>query len=255
MAASDRRSDWLHRGWHPGWTCNTKHGSLDALPPGRPGRVARIGQLCIRGIICEPVTFRFTAITTGHWANRYGRRHPGTYCWYCPGRTAANTCALVLGYRISSGACSGRHVARLYLLLLAYRAGWADTHAHSYLSSSLYGAGLWCATAPRASGVERHWRPGSRAHWHFRDGQEDGAEKSILERLRYSLLIEFSTCNRTTGAGCTLIPTTDDNTPADFYPFFSITGKGNQGQGWECMWQIGNDTPATANDFGRRAAS
>src|SRR6266699_1616049 len=63
--------------------------------------------------------------------------------------------------------------------------------------------------------------------------------------------IEFSTCNRTTGAGCTLIPTTDDNAPADFYPFFSTTGKGNQGQGQECMWQIGNDTPATANDFGK----
>jgi hypothetical protein len=63
--------------------------------------------------------------------------------------------------------------------------------------------------------------------------------------------IEFSTCNRTTGAGCTLIPTTDDGAPANFYPFYSITGKGNQGQGGECNWQIGNDTPATTNDFGK----
>ncbi len=63
--------------------------------------------------------------------------------------------------------------------------------------------------------------------------------------------IEFSTCNRSTGAGCTLIPTTDDNAPANFYPFYSITGKGNQGQGGACNWQIGNDTPATTNDFGK----
>src|SRR6266700_334048 len=35
-----------------------------------------------------------------------------------------------------------------------------------------------------------------------------------------------STCNRSTGAGCTLIPTTDKGTPAAFYPFFSAFQNG-----------------------------
>lgn len=58
-------------------------------------------------------------------------------------------------------------------------------------------------------------------------------------------------CDRFTGVGCTLIPTTDDpaiggsgNEPAAFYPFFSISN-GNQG----CLWRLGNHQPASANDF------
>ena len=52
-------------------------------------------------------------------------------------------------------------------------------------------------------------------------------------------------CNRTTGAGCTIVPPTDDHQPATFYPFFSITG------GSSCRWFIGNTVPGlTANDFG-----
>jgi hypothetical protein len=59
--------------------------------------------------------------------------------------------------------------------------------------------------------------------------------------------IEFNTCNRSTGAGCTLIPTTDDGMPADFYPFFS-TGTVNG----QCTWLLGNDIPGlTANDFSK----
>jgi len=59
--------------------------------------------------------------------------------------------------------------------------------------------------------------------------------------------IELNTCNRSTGAGCTLIPTTDDGTPADFYPFYSTgTVRG------QCTWMLGNDIPGvTANDFGK----
>src|SRR5262249_11872024 len=38
--------------------------------------------------------------------------------------------------------------------------------------------------------------------------------------------IEFNTCNRATGAGCTLIPTTDKGTPAVFYPFYSAFQNG-----------------------------
>jgi len=60
-----------------------------------------------------------------------------------------------------------------------------------------------------------------------------------------------STCNRTTGAGCTLIPTTDKGTPAAFYPFFSALRQG--GQGNECLWAFGNDLPGASTDFGRNA--
>jgi hypothetical protein len=77
--------------------------------------------------------------------------------------------------------------------------------------------------------------------------------------------VEFATCNRTTGVGCTLIPTTDDGTPAAFYPFFSITP--NEGarsarhsvrhaaddRGSGCVWQFGNDIPGEITDFGRNA--
>ncbi|HWN00249.1 MAG TPA: hypothetical protein VNO54_24640 [Streptosporangiaceae bacterium] len=57
-------------------------------------------------------------------------------------------------------------------------------------------------------------------------------------------------CNRTTGAGCTLIPVTDDGQPAAFYPFFS-TLHGN-GHGHGCLWAFGNDLPG-GNDLGRNA--
>lgn len=72
-----------------------------------------------------------------------------------------------------------------------------------------------------------------------------------------------STCHRATGIGCTLLPTTDAGTPVNFYPFFSTingsqgqdqqgnsNGQGND-QGTSCMWQYGNDTPGTINDFGK----
>ena len=58
----------------------------------------------------------------------------------------------------------------------------------------------------------------------------------------------FGMCNRMTGAGCTIVPTTDDNQPAAFYPFYSITSSHSQGG---CRWFIGNVVPGqTANDFG-----
>ena len=61
-------------------------------------------------------------------------------------------------------------------------------------------------------------------------------------------------CDRFTGSGCTLIPTTDDPgpsgapQPAAFYPFFSITKSGG-----ECVWQLGNHIPGSINDFGQNA--
>jgi hypothetical protein len=66
--------------------------------------------------------------------------------------------------------------------------------------------------------------------------------------------IEANTCNRGTGAGCTLIPTTDKGTPAAFYPFFSAFQNGAPGQGkGRCMWGFGNDLPGATTDFGRNA--
>ena len=74
-----------------------------------------------------------------------------------------------------------------------------------------------------------------------------------------------STCNRATGAGCTLIPTTDAGTPAAFYPFFTTVaapqgedqGGNSNGQGDDqgktCVWQFGNVTPGTISDFGKNA--
>ena len=58
--------------------------------------------------------------------------------------------------------------------------------------------------------------------------------------------IEFNTCNRSTGVGCTLIPTTDDGVPASFYPFFSAVSAGGA-----CRWNLGTEMPNTTNDFGK----
>lgn len=55
-------------------------------------------------------------------------------------------------------------------------------------------------------------------------------------------------CNGNTGAGCTLIPQTDDGQPAVFYPFYSI--RNVEGQ---CVWQFGNHIPGNKNDFGQNA--
>jgi hypothetical protein len=60
--------------------------------------------------------------------------------------------------------------------------------------------------------------------------------------------IEFSsgTCNRQSGAGCALIPTTDDTQAAAFYPFFSIDQ--------QCRWNLGNNIPGrTVDAFGGNA--
>ena len=60
--------------------------------------------------------------------------------------------------------------------------------------------------------------------------------------------IEQNTCNRRTGAGCTLIPTTDSGAPANFYPFFSTRGGGGS-----CRWQFGSDIPGSTSNFGRNS--
>jgi hypothetical protein len=62
--------------------------------------------------------------------------------------------------------------------------------------------------------------------------------------------IEANTCNRSTGAGCTLIPTTDDNAPANFYPYFSTNSGGAEDH--QCRWQFGGAIPGS-NLFGQNA--
>lgn len=50
-------------------------------------------------------------------------------------------------------------------------------------------------------------------------------------------------CDVSTGSGCTHIPITDNGSPANFYPYYSIT---NSPIG--CVWQMGNNKGK--NDFG-----
>lgn len=67
------------------------------------------------------------------------------------------------------------------------------------------------------------------------------------------------TCDRSTGTGCTLIPTDDEGQPAQFYPYFSIAasrgGRSFSGGGFDhgggCVWQLGGKIPGTTNDFGK----
>jgi hypothetical protein len=60
--------------------------------------------------------------------------------------------------------------------------------------------------------------------------------------------IEAPLCDRSTGAGCTLIPQDDEQQPAQFYPYYSIASSAD-----ECQWQFGSAIPGTTNDFGKNA--
>jgi hypothetical protein len=66
-------------------------------------------------------------------------------------------------------------------------------------------------------------------------------------------------CNRTTGAGCTLIPVTDDavngvRQPATFYPYFSaVSGAGGSEGSDSCMLGFGNTLPNTITNFGKNS--
>ncbi|GAC1377839.1 MAG: hypothetical protein NVSMB33_00340 [Ktedonobacteraceae bacterium] len=61
-------------------------------------------------------------------------------------------------------------------------------------------------------------------------------------------------CDRYTGTGCTLIPTTDDpaigggSEPALFYPYFSTASSNGM-----CTWVLGAHTPGSTNSFGENA--
>jgi hypothetical protein len=72
-----------------------------------------------------------------------------------------------------------------------------------------------------------------------------------------------ATCNRNTGAGCTLFPIDDEGNARAFYPFFStVSGGGSEDRaaaeggdsgGNGCVWGFGNSLPNTINDFGQTA--
>jgi hypothetical protein len=56
----------------------------------------------------------------------------------------------------------------------------------------------------------------------------------------------IGTCDTSTGAGCTIIPPTDDGSPAQFYPFYS-TGHALGG----CAWTVGTNYPGfSTNNYG-----
>jgi hypothetical protein len=56
-------------------------------------------------------------------------------------------------------------------------------------------------------------------------------------------------CNQNTGSGCTLIPLTDDSTPAAFYPYYT-SGRALGG----CVWAPGQSVPGfTRHNFGKNA--
>ena len=67
-----------------------------------------------------------------------------------------------------------------------------------------------------------------------------------------------STCNTTTGAGCTLIPTQDNGQPVAFYPFYTSSSSRPDRYGassWRhdeggCLWEPGNNIPGEISNFG-----
>ena len=82
---------------------------------------------------------------------------------------------------------------------------------------------------------------------------ERAAFETDLPRIEAPGASDAGACNRDTGAGCTLIPLTDDKLasgafkPANFYPWFTAA---QSGQG--CMWTLGANIPGlTTQDFGK----
>lgn len=106
------------------------------------------------------------------------------------------------------------------------------------------------------------WPDGNRA-LHPQPVLFSSPRTGIFDRVNYSRTafeadlprIETNTCDRTTGAGCTLIPTTDKGTPAAFYPFFSAFQNGVQNERGAsgCAWAFGNQLPGATSNFGRNA--
>ncbi|HLZ63513.1 MAG TPA: hypothetical protein VKR06_41800 [Ktedonosporobacter sp.] len=86
-------------------------------------------------------------------------------------------------------------------------------------------------------------------------GKQDGVNYDRVAFEADLPRIETNTCDRTTGAGCTLIPTSDKGRPAAFYPFFSTGKKSGKSSmsGMGCQWALGNHLPKSLSDFGQNA--
>src|SRR5438132_12687528 len=110
---------------------------------------------------------------------------------------------------------------------VAYKADWPDGNTTLHAEPILF-------SSPRTGAS-------------FSTNYERMALEADLPRIE---TLDFGgTCNRTTGANCTLIPTTDDGKSADFYPFFS-----NPSVSRQCTWGFGNDIAGkTRTDFGKNA--
>jgi hypothetical protein len=81
----------------------------------------------------------------------------------------------------------------------------------------------------------------------FTTAYSQAAFEADLPRIEAS---DFGgSCNRSTGAGCTNPPVTDDGAPAAFYPYFSTVN--NNGT---CNWGTGSTLPNTTNNFGGSSA-
>ena len=57
-----------------------------------------------------------------------------------------------------------------------------------------------------------------------------------------------SNCDPVSGAGCTLIPQTDQGQPAAFYPFYTTSRTAGG-----CVWEFGNNIPGEISNFGQNA--
>ncbi|MBV9002591.1 MAG: hypothetical protein JO304_26285 [Solirubrobacterales bacterium] len=89
----------------------------------------------------------------------------------------------------------------------------------------------------------------------YRDQYERAALEADLPRIETS---PPNSCDRSTGAGCRLIPLDDEGQPAQFYPYFSIANSSDRRwDSWRggggCVWQFGASPPGTINDFGKNA--
>lgn len=81
----------------------------------------------------------------------------------------------------------------------------------------------------------------------FTTAYSQAAFEADLPRLEAADL--GGSCNRSTGAGCTNPPPTDDGSPAAFYPYFSTVDSGGA-----CYWGAGSTLPNTINNFGGSSA-
>ncbi len=121
---------------------------------------------------------------------------------------------------------------------------------------------------------QRVWPDGSRLHPTpiqftspttgpgYRSNYERAALEADLPRIE-APPAGANNCDRTTGAGCTLIPLDDEGQPAAFYPYFTNAvsqghRNGFSGHGFDehgqCVWQFGTSIRGvTTNDFGKNA--